>query len=174
MVVGISPKSFGSHFLSGNEGTGVAMLANDDPAANQELEHVILPGTKDRTSWLIAMETLRKNFGSQYDLKVDYARYRRLQIAYVLGADPSCAPSQPRIATSCWQSSTRTERYGYAPAVRLVAFLLAALPRGIAQRVRSRMRAVINRSPRIESGGQEGYADMLDVYDRVMADPIGL
>jgi hypothetical protein len=120
------------------------------------------------------METLRKNFGSQYDLKVDYARYRRLQIAYVLGADPKRRSVSPEDREQLVSRLNRTERYGYAPTVRVVAFLLSALPGGFSEQVRSRLRSLINRSPRIETRGQAGYADMLDVYDRVMADPIGL
>ena len=116
VVVGISPKSFGSHFLSGNEGTGVAMLANDDPAARQELERVILPGTQDRTSWLIAMETLRKNFGFAVRpqgrlLAIPSAADR----VCARGRSPACAPSPPKIVNSFWRSSTGPSATGTHP-----------------------------------------------------------
>ena len=84
VVIGISPKSFGYFFFNKREREGVAMLQNlPDPAVARALDHVLLPGVDLNSSWLCAMELIRRNYGQQYDLRVGYARYRFLQIAHV-------------------------------------------------------------------------------------------
>jgi glycosyltransferase involved in cell wall biosynthesis len=86
VVVGISPKSFGYYYFNDKEKKGVDFLNNlPDADTTHRIEHIMLPGSADKTSWLISMETIKLNYGSDLRLTVDYNRYRYLQIRYVCG-----------------------------------------------------------------------------------------
>ena len=86
VAVGISPKSFGYYYFNNQEKKGVDFLNNlPDAETTRRMEHVILPGLTDKTAWLISMETIKLNYGSDLLLTVDYNRYRYLQILYVYG-----------------------------------------------------------------------------------------
>ncbi len=86
VTVGISPKSFGYYFFNKREEEGVEFLKNlSDPNSLDLVRHVVLPGSRDRTSWLIAMETIKANYGSEFNLSIKYNRYRYLQILSFYG-----------------------------------------------------------------------------------------
>ena len=81
VTIGISPKSFGFYYFNDAENDGNQFLNNlPDQAMALRLQKVILPGTTMNTSWLISMETLAVNFAVEFGLKVNYARYRIIQI----------------------------------------------------------------------------------------------
>lgn len=81
VTVGISPKSFGYYYFNDAESNGNEFLNNiPDRDMVSRLEKVILPGAAMNTSWLISMETLAVNFSRELDIKVNYGRYRRIQI----------------------------------------------------------------------------------------------
>ena len=46
----------------------------------ERLKNIVLPGSNNNTSWLYAMERISINFGNKYNIKVNYNRYRILQI----------------------------------------------------------------------------------------------
>jgi glycosyltransferase involved in cell wall biosynthesis len=84
ITIGISSKSFGFFFFNDAEDDGNQLLNNlPDPAMVKRLQRVILPGTTMNTSWLIAMETLSFNLSKNLNIKVNYARYRLIQIISV-------------------------------------------------------------------------------------------
>lgn len=84
VTIGISPKSFGFYYINDAEGAGNEFLNNlPDQAMVSRLKNVILPGTVMNTSWLISMETLADNFSKEFGLKVNYARYRFIQICSI-------------------------------------------------------------------------------------------
>ena len=81
VVIGISSKSFGFYYFNRREDEGVSFLNN--PVSEQmaaELAQTLLPGSAMNTSWLVAMETLKRNFPSEASFPVDRHRYRLLQI----------------------------------------------------------------------------------------------
>lgn len=81
VTIGISPKSFGYYFFNDAEDSGNEFLNNlPDQAIVNRVQGAILPGPVMNTSWLIAMETLSTNFGHETEIKVNYARYRLVQI----------------------------------------------------------------------------------------------
>jgi len=91
VTIGVSPKSFGYYYVNRAEQSGVEFLNNaPDRESVRRLEHVALPGTEMNNSWLLAMETLRLNYGEEHALKVNYGRYRLLQILQ------SCTADDPR------------------------------------------------------------------------------
>ena len=87
VAVGISTKSFGFYYFNDAERKGNEILNNmPDKEMVIRLRKVMLPGSAMNTSWLIAMETVAAKFSSQYNIKVNYDRYRTVQILSVLTA----------------------------------------------------------------------------------------
>jgi len=84
VTVGISPKSFGFYYFNDIENKGSEFLkCLPDPVMRERLADVVLPGTDLNTSWLFALETLADAFRNDVDLKVNYNRYRFLQISAI-------------------------------------------------------------------------------------------
>jgi glycosyltransferase involved in cell wall biosynthesis len=82
VAIGISPKSYGSYLDKKVESEGVKFLeARSELECSPRLRDVVLPGTNMNTSWLHSVEAIRENYGSEFHLKVDYNRYRYIQIA---------------------------------------------------------------------------------------------
>jgi len=81
VAVGITPKSYGFYYLNNKENEGIKFLNNfSDNAVYKNVKKYLLPGTDMNSSWLLAMETVKKNFEKEYELHVDYQQYRLLQI----------------------------------------------------------------------------------------------
>jgi glycosyltransferase involved in cell wall biosynthesis len=84
VVIGISPKSYGSFLNKKVESEGVKFLeARAEVPVDPGLEDVVLPGTNINTSSLYTVVVIRKNYGDELGLKVNYDRYRLLQIVHM-------------------------------------------------------------------------------------------
>jgi glycosyltransferase involved in cell wall biosynthesis len=84
VIVGVCPKSFGWYWLNDKESQGISFLNNDSSKFQKNLNEIFLPGTGMNDSWLQANQTIKENFSKEYDLKVDYRKYRFLQILHHL------------------------------------------------------------------------------------------
>jgi len=83
VAIGITPKSYGFYFFNNREQEGVDFLNSLSLTTDgDDLSRVLLPGTNMNTSWLLAVETLRANYGRQFGLRVSRRRYRMLQIIH--------------------------------------------------------------------------------------------
>jgi glycosyltransferase involved in cell wall biosynthesis len=83
VAVGITPKSYGYFLFNNRESEGVEFLHTPSVLSDETPGNLpMLPGTNMNNSWLLAMETMAKNYG----LSLNYGRYRRLQIVSVLRA----------------------------------------------------------------------------------------
>ncbi len=80
VIVGMTPKSYGFFLFNHQEQGGVEHLNSLE--VPDRLRSTVLPGTNSHTSWLLAMDAVRANYGSQLGLRVNYQRYRILQIEY--------------------------------------------------------------------------------------------
>jgi hypothetical protein len=83
VAVGISPKSFGYYYFNRRESEGVDFLKNT--ARDDELDPVrgeIVPGSDMNTSWLVAMESVRRNSPGGERLVVRHDLYRFLQFRW--------------------------------------------------------------------------------------------
>jgi glycosyltransferase involved in cell wall biosynthesis len=81
VIVGICPKSFGYYYFNLKEKEGMQFLDNTAiPPQFNHLKKYFMPGPKMNTCWLLAMESVRINFGKKYKLRVHYFRYRFIQI----------------------------------------------------------------------------------------------
>ncbi len=163
VTIGISPKSFGFYFFNKREEQGVEFLKNlADPRCVEKLRHVILPlGSKDRTSWLIAMETIKSNFGSEFKLHVNYNRYRYLQILSIYGQ------SKEQIVKS-WSLLRWWEKILFIPFISLAANLAKLLPHDFRSKIVGKMMIFINKTPEIDTRKSElYYENILEVFNSV-------
>jgi glycosyltransferase involved in cell wall biosynthesis len=81
VTIGISPKSFGFYYVNDAESDGNEFLNNiADSYILNRVQKVILPGITMNTTWLLSMETLYVNFNKEFNIKVNYKRYRFIQI----------------------------------------------------------------------------------------------
>lgn len=166
VTIGISPKSFGYYYFNNAERAGNEFLNNlPDQEMVSRLEEVILPGSAMNTSWLIAMETLSANFGDNFGVKVNYGRYRRLQILSTYfelvmrseHADKACDVLRPEISFTEWL------RYG---------LWLIVMAKIVPKRYRLQMsrwvRVVSGALPVVYMPTVEGkFSTILDVFEQV-------
>jgi len=85
VVIGVTPKSTGNFLVNNNEKGGMDFLNTSKELTSLEsLSSIILPSSPSLTSWLIAMETVKIHLKDKHNLKVNYFRYRYLQIESVV------------------------------------------------------------------------------------------
>ncbi len=83
VLIGVSPKSYGFYHFNNKEEEGALFLDNAPGREEAEkLRHVLLPGTRSASAWLLAMELLKERFPER-GLMVDYRRYRRIQMGNI-------------------------------------------------------------------------------------------
>jgi len=129
VTIGISPKSFGYFYLNDLEEKGNEFLKNmPDSKTKQRLAKIILPGTDMNTSWLLAMETIRKNFGCERNIRIGYDRYRLLQIAAVFRKCLLDAPNAKPERQELWQKMFTREKLLYGFAFSFMSQLSAWFP----------------------------------------------
>jgi hypothetical protein len=84
VTIGINKKSFGYYFFNKQEKLGVDFLKNlPNIEHSNKIKHILLPGSYNTTFWLLAMEAIKENFGSEFNLRVSYRTYRFKQILYM-------------------------------------------------------------------------------------------
>lgn len=83
VIIGVSPKSYGFYHFNNKEDEGAQFLDNAPGREEADkLRHVLLPGTRSASAWLLAMELLKERF-PECGLTVDYRRYRRMQMGNI-------------------------------------------------------------------------------------------
>jgi glycosyltransferase involved in cell wall biosynthesis len=181
VAVGISPKSFGYYYFNDQEKKGVDFLNNlPDAETIRRMEHVILPGLADKTSWLISMEMIKLNYGLELLLTVDYNRYRHLQILYVYSRfaqalehkDPKLA--QYRIEYDELVSKlTIWEKMGYLTMLRIAGFGIRFVPHSLRGNLIGTILGMIGKTPQLDlQKNDRSYKNILEVFEQV--DPLSL
>jgi len=171
VTIGISPKSFGFYSFNDRDVEGNKFLNNlADPASIKRLEDVIIPsGPQDRTSWLIAMDTIKTNYGSESKLHVNYNRYRYLQILnifgkYKKGSDPQIAALRSQLRL--W------ELILYIPPIWLATKLTKLVPHGVRSIIVNKIMGIILQTPKIDTSNNKSYyRNILEVFEKV--NPLG-
>lgn len=175
VTIGISPKSFGYFYFNDTEESGVQFLKNipDQHMANR-LAAVILPGTNMNTSWLLAMETLKANFGADGSLRVYYARYRLLQLVQMLGNTCVKSRTSRRSLLRLLGYLKGWEIPVYGICIVVISIIMAFLPVERRQRYFDRLISLLRTYPRYDPGKIEGkFRNIVDVFehkDRFPAD----
>jgi glycosyltransferase involved in cell wall biosynthesis len=81
VVIGITAKSFGGYYNNNDEKTGSNFLKNiPELEIKNKLKRIVLPGSDMNNSWLYSMETIKQNLKNEINLKLNYEKYRKLQI----------------------------------------------------------------------------------------------
>ena len=163
VTVGISPKSFGFYYFNKQENRGIEFLKNiADKQIVERLRNVILPpASQDRTSWLIAMETIKVNYGSEFNLAVNYNRYRYLQILFAYG-------QSKEIVADTWKLLRWWEKLLYVPFISIAAKVSKLLPDVLRRRIVDKIIAIINKTPEIAAlKNDHYYENILDVFKNI-------
>ncbi|MBX3501797.1 MAG: glycosyltransferase family 2 protein [Alphaproteobacteria bacterium] len=87
-IAGVSKASFGFTLFNNEEARGAAMLKTENRADPfwQDMEPIVLPGPAYNTNYIITMRHLQERLGAAWDMKPDFKRYRRMQIAALVDA----------------------------------------------------------------------------------------
>jgi len=82
VIIGISPKSFGYYYFNYLQDEGYEFLDNAKVSTEvlDSLKSVVLPGDRNNTNWLVAVEEARRVLAPDLVLNVNFNRYRILQI----------------------------------------------------------------------------------------------
>ncbi len=170
VTIGITPKSFGFFFFNKREDAGALLLKNHaDPALVEKLRSVLLPGTHLYTSWLFAAETLIARLGKEIPLRVDRARYRRLQIlSNYRGRHVERSVDKNQIHR-LWCRLTLRERWFVALPLEFGMRVLGGIPVGLRRRAGAAVRRLLGRGQLSETTWT-GYRDIAEVFTRV--DPV--
>ena len=170
IAIGISPKSFGFFYFNDLEADGNKFLKNipDTEIVNQ-IKTIIMQGVEMNTSWLIAMETIYTNFKNEMTLKVNYKRYRLLQIfafytKYYFGKVK--VKSQK---TDFWNSMNPLEQVLFGIPLMIVCSLVALI---FSKRYQQLFGKLLMRTLRVYSRFpyqiiSEKYTTMVEVFENI-------
>lgn len=166
VTIGISPKSFGFYYFNDSESKGNDFLKNlPDSSMAERLSEVILPGTEMNTSWLFAMETIRSNFESETSIKVNYQRYRLLQILSIVSGNVLRKGKAKFNKHEFWKILKFHEKLVYVMTSAFMSMLITLFPEQYCVSLMSRMMGVypLFSPPKIPGR----YETILDVFERL-------
>jgi glycosyltransferase involved in cell wall biosynthesis len=166
VIIGISPKSFGYYHFNDLEKQGKEFLRNyPDEKLVQSLKNILLPGTDMNTSWLLAMETIKLHYGSEIEFKVNYNRYRFLQITNVF---KKCIIDKKQPISKMhdlWQSMYIWEKLLYGVSLWVFSFFINLIPVRLRIKVTKGLSTFIHRQPKLNMGNKICiYKNILDVF----------
>lgn len=173
VTIGISPKSFGFYYFNDEEADGNAFLKNiADPVIVNNLRDVILPGSEMNTSWLISMETLVRNFASEFKIKVSYKRYRLIQICSVYTAFLSQGKNVKKVFNEL------KNKVNFYENIRFGLFLcpiIKIMPIRFRNIFVNKLASLVNSHPAISMPDIKGeFKTILDVFDQVNPQQVSL
>jgi hypothetical protein len=177
VTIGISPKSFGFYYFNDLESKGNDFLKNlPDVAMARRLAGVMLPGTAMNTSWLFAMETIRSNFGSETGLKVNYRRYRLLQVLSIVSGRVLNRKEDKLNKHEYWKSFGIREKVAYILVSAFMSLLIIIFPEQYCQycvSLMNRIKRIMGVYPLFSPPEIPGsYKTILDVFENL--DPANL
>lgn len=170
VTVGISPKSFGFYYFNDLEIEGSQFLKNlPDTDMAKRLEDVIIPGTDMYTSTLLAMETILVNFGSEANLKVNYRRYRLIQIFFIYTKCMRNKQGAESERKKLWQKMNFLEKLFcglvLSPVTKAASFFPERYRIFLANRIMNALSLVASGfNPKKISGN---FKTILDVFERI-------
>lgn len=173
VTIGISPKSFGYYYFNRQENQGIEFLKNlPDTESIKHLSHILLPGTDMNTFWMLAMETIQSNYGSEFPLKVGYRRYRLLQIIHIFRAYHLDKTITRDEFTDLWRRMRLWEKIIYGSCLRLACVLINAAPPSLRKFLGRRSMSIIGQYPEFDpKKNPHRYRNILEVFESV--DPFG-
>ncbi len=165
VAIGISARSFGYYYFNRREEEGTRLLNN--PLGGEEadaLAGVLLPGSAMNSSWLAAMEAIRRNFPEEAGLAVDRRRYRFLQIVWI-GRNRGL-----RGVREVWGRLSARERLTVAW-LALLLCAVRALPGRLREAAYARLRDALGAYPRFDARRRDvPWRNILEVFENVEAE----
>ena len=170
IVIGISPKSFGFYYFNNLENKGKEFLKNiPDHDMALSLQSVILPGTDMNTSWLFSMETLVQNFRKEVSIKVNYKRYRLLQICAVYAGLVLDRQATKSVISNLKKKLTIREHIFYGVPLSCISVLSLVIPKRYHISIASRIIGTTGSHLQyIHPKIQGKYTTILDVFEKVV------
>lgn len=167
VAIGISPKSFGFYYYNDSEKQGNDFLKNiPNPEIAHRLQKVMLPGTDMNNSWLLSMETLVNNFGSNDNINVNYRRYRLLQISAVFASRLTAKNDVFSAIHELRRKMTLRERLCYDLPLSCVVVVSLLFPHHLRAFFARRIIAITGSHPRFSSPKISGkFKTILDVFE---------
>ncbi len=165
VTIGISPKSFGYHYFNDLEQSGLKFLKNlpSNEIVNR-LQSVLLPGAAYNMSWLFAMETIKANYGAQFDLHVNYCRYRFLQTLHVFDKYSDNKKEAKPELLKLLSLLNIGEKLAYGYLLRVVSFF----PKSILKKVLKRLNAAAGTHPHYKPKRIDGqFENILEVFEKI-------
>jgi hypothetical protein len=172
VAIGVTPKSYGFYHARRREDEGMAFLEPGVRAAVPErLRSEVMPGSNINTGWLLAMDLVQANLGSEHGLAVDVGRYRFLQAMDV--------HRRRYITGEVDAAEMRELRAHLHPAERLRFAAVTAAMRGVSAipaRLRGRVTAALGRRvgqfPEWEPPKVQGrYRDVIELFEALREAP---
>lgn len=166
VVIGISPKSFGYYYFNSKENDGLKELKNSsEMTIYAKISKYFLPGTNMNTSWLQAMESVKQNFSSEFPLKVNYKKYRFLQMLQSLKNYGCSNHIKKRDLIKLIESLFWWEIIPYMFLVFTTISLKICLPKNFRTRVLNKLSGMFSH-PRLGPAtyAQGNYKNMLEVF----------
>lgn len=170
VVIGISPKSFGFYYFNNLESVGNEFLKNvPDHDMALRLQKIILPGTDMNTSWLFSMETLVQNVGKEMSIRVNYSRYRLLQICGAYAGLVLNRQAAKSVISSLKSKVTIREQILYCVPLSFIAALSLMIPKRYHISIASRIvRITGSHLQYIHPEIQGKYTTILDVFEKIV------
>lgn len=167
VAIGISPKSFGFYYFNDAEADGNSFLNNlPDQNMVSRLQDIFLPGPEMNTSWLVSMETLAVNFGGEPDIRVNYERYRLIQI-FAIYAGLIGGKNTGKAYASLKRKMSPGEWMRYGIPLSALAILARMAPRYKAY-LSYRLNAITGSHPDTPMPEVKGaFMTMLDVFEQI-------
>lgn len=169
VTIGISAKSFGYFYFNDAESDGTKFLQNfPDPEMVRRLEQILLPGTNMNTCWLMSMETLAQNFGQEANIKVNYRRYRFLQISAIYSRLILRKKGAYSLLIEARRRMTITERAIYDLPLAMINLIALILPNKYQELIAGKVLNATGSHPAIDLPTVQGqFATIMDVFEKV-------
>jgi len=169
VTIGISPKSYGFYYFNKREKQGADFLKNIPSAdVTPRLMNIVLPGTDMNTSWLFSMEAVKTNYGTEFDLRVNYQRYRFLQIFYMYSAYYRAKKCSRNEFLEFSRMMRPWEKMVYGSSLWLSLKVINIVPRNLINTIGRLVLRLIGQYPVYEINTDDiKYKNILEVFEKV-------
>lgn len=167
VIIGVTPKSYGFYHVNRAEEVGASFLRHLDKVEPRSRKAGrLLPGSRNNTAWLLAMEAVKENYGAECGLQVDYRRYRLLQILHVYKQHCLDGVASREEFAELNSHLSRWERWLAGLPLELVLRAVRYVPAEIVRRAIGRVRRLAGQYTAFgedESGGR--FGSLLEVFE---------
>jgi glycosyltransferase involved in cell wall biosynthesis len=167
VIIGIAPKSYGFFHFNQQDAKGKDFLKGAREVETPgRLRRVVMSGTNINDGWLSAMETIKKNYGAEYRLRVNYRRYRLLQAVFVFDNGTAEGLAELKTQMRLW------ERVLYGGGFYLYRLARRFMRPELGELLRLRLLNWCGQYPFVSLQRVEGcYNNLIEVFEQ--SDPLG-